>query len=407
MTIYAKGIRDKARVGPMTGERREGATALVVGGGIGGLAAALGLRRAGFMVDVLERKEAIREEGAGISLWPNAMRALDVLGVGDAVRGAGRLQEGGAIRSRQGTVLSKLDGQALAARFGGGIVMTERAMLVDLLHEALGGVPIHLDAEAVGISPGPPPSVKLSDGTQRSADLVIGADGIGSTIRTTLFDRNPPRPSGLVAWRAIATVDDALEARLLLGECWHDGTLFGMTPVSGRRVYWWAADRAEIDPAASAADRRTALMELLDGWPDPIDALVTSTAADDIVFTPLLERRPLRRIVKGEVALVGDAAHPMLPHLGQGACQALEDAAVLGACLSPEHCRLSGGLKRYEKLRARRTASVLRQSARMARIAHLRSPLAGVRNLALRSMPASAGLRQLDGVAGWEMPASR
>jgi 2-polyprenyl-6-methoxyphenol hydroxylase-like FAD-dependent oxidoreductase len=329
------------------------------------------------------------------------MRALDSLGVGDAIRDAGRPQEGGAIYTGRGTVLSSLDGAELAARYGCEMVMIQRAALLQLLREALGATPIHLGETVVRVSLDGQTIVELGDGRKRSADLIVGADGIGSAVRSSLFGGEPPRQGRLTAWRALAAISEEIRPRLRWGECWHEGALFGVTPVNEGRVYWWAAERGQVDAKANSTERREGLLERFGDWPDPIGDLIASTPAKEIIRTPLLERRPLRRLAKGNVVLLGDAAHAMLPHLGQGACQAVEDAAVLGAAVSATD-DLEQALRRYDKQRSRRTRSVVRQSAQMARMAHMRGPLASARNVALRAMPAAVSLRQIDRIVDWD-----
>jgi 2-polyprenyl-6-methoxyphenol hydroxylase-like FAD-dependent oxidoreductase len=388
---------------PEHSSSNSGPTALVVGAGVGGLAAALGLRQAGFAVEMVERGDELRTDGAGLSLWPNALSALDALGVGMEVREAGQPQEGGALRGQNGGVLSAIDPHALADRFGETTIMIERPILHEVLQRAAGDTTIHLGAEVVAVEPGSPVTIRIRDGRRHSADLVVAADGVASTIRSALFDSTPPKPSRLIAWRGVADkVDRQLEARLTPGECWARGELFGMVPLKGGRVYWWAAGRSAADETGSRDAELASLLDRMSNWPDPAETLVRRTPNEAIVRTPLFEGRAPRAMVKNRVALLGDAAHPMLPHLGQGGCQAFEDAAVLAAC-ARETSDLDVVLSRYERRRLKRSASIVRRSTGVARVAHLRGPFAAARNLALRLAPPSLSLRQLDPVVGWRL----
>ena len=269
------------------------------------------------------------------------------------------------------------------------------------MREALGPGAVRLGAECVALTQdGGEASVHLVGGGVERGAVVIGADGLHSRVRSTLFADGPPQYAGITAWRGVVPLDDGIRRLIRSGESLGRGSLFGIARLNGSQAYWWAsARRGESDGDGPAAEK-AALLLAFSEWHAPIPELVAATPPEAIIRTCLYERAPLDRVSGGRVALVGDAAHPMLPNLGQGACQAIEDAVVLADALvaMPD---VVAAIARYSALRARHTAGVVRASSQMARVAHLRSPLAaGLRNGMMRASPAWLALRRLDHIVG-------
>jgi 2-polyprenyl-6-methoxyphenol hydroxylase-like FAD-dependent oxidoreductase len=381
----------------MSAERCEVA---IVGAGIGGLATAVALRRAGVAVKVFERAQRLEPLGAGLSLWPNAVRALRSLGVADAVQD-GRIPRGdGGLWRWDGTPLATDDAAAIERRYGAPLVLVHRAEL----HRALMG-PLDEGDVVLGESltsyEQDPSGVRATfdSGSVVEADLLIGADGLLSAVRAQLLGDEPPRYSGLIAYRAVVEHD----APRPIGEFWGPGGVFGVVPLSERRVYWYAT-RHHPDPGEdhAPAQERRGLLDAFGGWCEPIPDLLARTPERDIMRHPLFDRPPRSGWTDGRVALLGDAAHPMLPFLGQGACQGLEDAVALGAA-----ARATGvgpaALTAYETARRARASMLVRRSRAAGRIAHL-SPAwqRRLRDAALHRTPTSVRRRQLDAVLGTE-----
>lgn len=344
---------------------------MVVGGGIGGLAAAVALRRLGWDVEVRERRPASATEGSGLSVWPNALRALDALGLGDAVRAEGTVQVAGGIRTRSGRWLLRTSSETLRARHGDGIVVLPRASLLGILRDAL---PAGVVTDGVAVTDLP------------DADLVVGADGIGSTVRSFVEPAARPRSTGTIAWRLVAEVDEPLTEG---GETWGDGAYAGIAPLPSGAVYVWVVTSGDVDLAGLLAD-----------WHDPFPALLARVDPDAAVRTELSWLPPLRTFVRGRTLLLGDAAHAMTPNLGQGACLALEDAATLGLCLAPD----GGGIARYDALRRARTARLTRTSRLAGLVAGAPFPLSRARDALAALAPCAVTLRGLDRVLAWRPP---
>ena len=378
-------------------------TAIIVGGGIAGLTTAIALRRLGMRVAVYERTPEIREVGAGLPLWGNAMQALQRLGLARAVQGAGMAGLGGTIQTWDGRPLATVSAADLEAALGAANVGIHRADLQRVLVEAVGPDALRLGAACVGCSQDEKSvMVRFADGRIDRADMLIAADGIYSVVRTQLFDKHKPRYAGYTAWRGVATLDEPALPADTAFESWGRGQRFGMVRIGGRRVYWFATHNAPEGRADAADGRQAELLRLFGGWHAPIPALLRATDPAAILRNDIIDREPLPRWSNGRVTLVGDAAHPMTPNLGQGACQAIEDAVALADCLA-QRDDTAAALLCYELHRSQRANLIVRQSWRIGRVAQWQNPaLCAVRDAAVRALGPGAQLRQLRFTLGVE-----
>jgi 2-polyprenyl-6-methoxyphenol hydroxylase-like FAD-dependent oxidoreductase len=363
-----------------------GRRALIVGAGIGGLAAGIALRRAGWSVVVAERAREVREVGAGIALWANGIAALEWLGVGAEVGRDGLVLPPPSLRTDQGEILFT-GGIDSAAKGRSLVLVMHRADLQQILLRALrrsGGrvlcdTPIRdLTQDVGGVTVG-------FDGDEPvRADLVIGADGIMSTVRAQLHGEGAPRYAGYTAWRAVVTGDTN---RIATSESWGRGARFGMAPLSDGRTYWFATKDAS-EGARSSDGEKAELLRTFGSWHDPIARLIEATDEALIMRHDVYDRPPLAEWGRGRVTLVGDAAHPMTPNLGQGACQALEDAVALARALrAPGEIPVSEALRTYETMRRERAHAYVRRSRQAGTIGQSSNPLAvRLRNAAARHL---------------------
>jgi 2-polyprenyl-6-methoxyphenol hydroxylase-like FAD-dependent oxidoreductase len=373
---------------------------LVIGGGIGGLTAAAALHQRGLQVTVLERAHTLDPVGAGISLAPNALRALDVIGLGDEIRDLAAWQGDGGLRTPGGRWLSRANAEAVAERFGDPLVLLHRATLINSLAAQLPPDAVRTAAAATLADPGDadrPARVRTPEG-EWEADLVVAADGIHSGVRRTLFPEHPgPVYSGFTTWRVVIPVPGAEPAS---HETWGRGRIWGTQPLKDGRVYAYAAALA---PAGERApdDEKAELVRLFGDWHDPIPAVLAAARPEDVLRHDVHHiADPLPAFHRGRVALLGDAAHAMPPTLGQGGNQAIEDAIVLA-----HHC---DDLAAYSAARLPRTTAVARQAVRVARLNLTGNRAAmAVRDTLIAAL-SKAGpallLRSFDGVVDWRPP---
>lgn len=333
--------------------------AIIIGGGIGGITAALALRRAGIDAHVYERVAALREVGAGLGVWTNAMRVLDQLGVGDRVREIARPLRIAEVASSSGKVLARTliheaVGEADAANF-----ILHRADLHNVLLEALPPEALHLDAPCTAIEQDDDGvTVRFGNGEHARAAIAIGADGLHSVVRRQLWGEEALRYSGQTCYRGIAPI--APPEPQLIREIQGPGLRAAICPMDDQRVYWWAAINAPADERDEPGQRLSALLEAYAGWPFSLPEVIAATQGP-ILRNDLVDRAPRSTWGKGRVTLLGDAAHPMLPNLGQGACSAIEDALVLARCML-EHGTNPEALQHYERERMPRTTDFVRKS---------------------------------------------
>lgn len=382
-----------------------GNSAVVVGGGIGGLAAAIGLRLAGWDVTVAERTDVLDDAGAGISLAANGMRALAALGVGEEVEAAARRQYTGGTRTPDGRRLATMDGAALERELGAPIVGIPRAVLHRILREALPPTSLVIGSEVTEVDTTQPFRVLVGvGGTTLEADLLVAADGINSHLRRRLFPAHPgPVHSGSTVLRAITERPvDGLETDFEI--TWGHGAEFGHIAFPDGTAEWHAVLNAPA--GVRYRDPLTEVRRRFARWHEPIPSLLTATRPEAVLHHDVNElAAPLPSYVSGRIALLGDAAHAMTPHLGQGACQALEDAVTLAAALA-EARTVEGALARYDAARRPRSQTVARNARRAGRMGQqLAHPLAvGLRNAAIRLAPPGAMVRTVLRHADWTPP---
>ncbi|MEC9326241.1 MAG: FAD-dependent oxidoreductase [Actinomycetota bacterium] len=368
----------------------------VIGAGVAGLAAAIALHRSGHQVTVLEQRTDI-SSGAGISIWPNALAALDEFGLGEAVRASGGRVTGGAIRWRDGTWLRRPEPHRIVKALGEPLVVIRRSVLTELLTAALPSGVVQTGARVAGIHPsGGSVRVHLADGDIRDSAAVVGADGVHSVVARTLNGALTNRYVGYTAWRGIAAVplDPALA-----GETMGPGTEVGHVPLGPDHTYWFATERTPEGSQAPGGDRAY-LTAKLASWAQPIPELVAATDPADLLRNDLYDHTQPRRWARGPVVIIGDAAHPMRPHLGQGGCQGLEDAAILARFLQlrPDPADAFAG---FAAFRRRRVRPLVRESAMIGRIVNLRpAVLSGAASRATGLIPEAVVTRHLASIAG-------
>lgn len=360
-------------------------TALVVGAGIGGLSAGIALENAGFRVRIFERAASPRELGFGLLVAPNAVAALRRLGVADTVLTRSFAPTLAEIRRVDGTVLKRaaIPGPEV---LGGPLVVALRPALHGALLDAIGTAALALSREAVGFTTRDGRvALHLAGGESVEGDLLVGADGVGSVIRRVLHPSEPPpRDSGIVAVRG--AVHGAVPHLGGLSAVYYlsPGVEAAIVRASEAGIYWYLSLARELVPEA-LRDAAAIVAHVAPRFDVTFRGVTSATT--ELRYDPLVDRDPIPFWGRGVVTLLGDAAHPVLPHTGQGAAQAMVDAVALGAALAADP-DLERGLRAYERERQRKTATLLAQGRRTARIMRTTNPAAGwMRELVIRLIP--------------------
>jgi 2-polyprenyl-6-methoxyphenol hydroxylase-like FAD-dependent oxidoreductase len=374
--------------------------AIVAGGGIGGLAAAAGLSRRGWDVTVLEQTSEFAVVGSAISLWPNAFRALDAVGV---TMGAERLGAAGGLRDWRGGWIVRMADDTAAVEHTAKALVAHRH---DLRTALLAAVPDAAQLPGVRVTGARVEgsrAVVEHDGGELSADLLIGADGVNSAVRRALWpDAAPARYSNNTAWRLILPRPEILMGAgvEMWAETWGPGAVFGMFPMADGRVYCYGT--GTVPPGTRSPDGELAeLRRRFGDWCEPIPTVLAAATEEQVLRNDIHYLPRLPSYVRGPVALLGDAAHAMTPNLGQGGCQALEDAATLAVAVETQP-DLATALRKYDALRRPRTQAMGRKALMSRNVSHLTwAPARAARNALLRALPTSMFIRSLAQPFGW------
>lgn len=368
---------------------------VVIGAGIAGLATAAALQGRGHDVSVIEAREDTAS-GAGISIWPNALAALDVIGLGDDVRATGGRIGAGAVRWRSGAWLRRPKPERIITALGEPLVVVRRSVLRDILTAALSpGTVSHGLAATTVLDESGPVRIRLSDGTVAEADAVVGADGTHSMLARHLNGALAQRYVRYTAWRGVAAYPlDPDLAGETLGFC----VEVGHVPMGPNHTYWFATEptpEGGSSPGGELAYLRTKLAD----WAEPVPTILAATPEGEVLRNDLYDRARARTWARGALVLVGDAAHPMRPHLGQGGCQAIEDAAVLAAMLDAD-AEPAVAFARFAAFRRPRVRALVREARVIGEVVNLRPMLLGAAAVrAGRLIPEALVTRHLAAIA--------
>jgi len=369
----------------------------IIGGGIGGVATAAALHAFGIDATVYERAPFLKEAGAGMMLWPNATRILKSLGLLDDIAARGGPTTHFLVQASSGKVLMDIalgdfDLPALCVR---------RTDLLASLQGALPGERIQFGSDFSHLEQtGSKVRIHFAQGGVAEHDAVIGADGIRSRVRAQLFGTSEPVYRGYAVWRGISAYAGSAIRPGYNSETWGRGSRFGILNLGHGEFTWYAtANIHRLDTTLPDA-RKSQLLERFAGWHQPVAALIG--ASEVILENGAYDLPPLPRWTTGRVTLLGDAAHPCTPNLGQGGSMALEDALVLAKCISREPC-METALRRYEQLRRVRTRHIQHRSLWMGHIGQWqnRAAVAG-RRVVTRLLPAALFEHNLRRVYSYE-----
>lgn len=365
----------------------------IIGGGIGGLTAALAFKRKGLNVIVYESATEIKPVGAGIGIANNAMQIFKKLGIHEKIEKAGVKVSVMNITDHQLRSLSCMDLKEFEVKYGVCNVSIHRAVLQNILAEEIGFENIKLSKRLLKIEQNENVKLFFEDGSIETADVVIAADGIKSVVRNQLFDPLQIRDTKQICWRGVSKVSLPKDYNNKAVEAWGKGKRFGFVQINDQDTYWYAVVNESL-----INQHDDNLHDLFSDFNNDVLNIIENTSEDTVIKNRIIDLKPIHQWYSKSICLLGDAAHATTPNLGQGACQAIEDAYLL-AELYQEDKSIETVFKEYQKLRIKKAHKIVKSSWRIGKIAHLENSfIIYVRNLLMRCIPKSANNKQLQSI---------
>ena len=368
----------------------------IIGGGIAGLTLAVALQQKGFNVTVYEQAADIKPLGAGLALASNAVKAFQEIGISEQILKEGKVIRTLKILSASGNVLNETDAEHFTRKFNTVNNFTiHRADLHRVLLANLQAGTLITGKQCIDVIDSDE-GVRLifSDGTSAHHQFVIASDGVHSPVRQKLIPESEPRYAGYTCWRAVIEMPSEVDCEETT-ETWGAGKRFGIVPLSGNKLYWFACVNAQRDSASMKSMRVADLLMLFSSFHKPIPHVIRSTKNEELIWGDIVDIKPLTRFCFGNILLLGDAAHATTPNMGQGACMAIEDAVVLRNCLVREP-DTKKAFKTFEEKRKGRTKKIVATSWRLGKVAQVEnSVLIAIRNVLLKATPKSVTEKQL------------
>ena len=348
---------------------------VVIGAGIGGLTSGIALSQAGYEVEIYDRVKEIRPVGAGISLWSNGVKVLNRLGLGEKIAQIGGLMDRMQYRTMTGEVLNDIDLMPLIHQVGQRPYPVARRDLQTMLLEAFPGI-VKLDRKCIGVEEDETGvTAFFENGDQARGDLLVAADGVRSILRTyVLGEEIQPQYGGYVNWNGLVSADEDLAPKntwvIYVGDC----KRASMMPVADDRFYFFFDVPLPKGTLANPDNYKAELKEHFANWAQPVQKLIDRLDPDTVARLDIHDVGPIDRFVKGRVALLGDSAHTTCPDMGQGGCQAMEDALVLTNYLLSTNLGVEYALQRYETERKERANGLVQKARKRAEQIHGKDP---------------------------------
>ncbi len=363
----------------------------IIGAGIGGLTTALILKQKHFEVKIYEGSPAIKPVGAGIILANNAMQVMKKLGLQEKLEQVGNKLSCMKITDTKLKPISVTDLSFFEQKYQVSNLAIHRGELQKILAETIGYEHINLSKRLLKIEKNKGYNLIFDDDSSLESQTIIGADGIKSIIRNQLFEPTKIRNAKQICWRGVAEIDLPEKYHKELNEAWGKGKRFGFVKISPKKVYWYA-----LTNTPKQVDTQTNLLDLFQEFHEDILRIIETTPTNQIIFSEITDLTPIKKWHQNNLCLIGDAAHATTPNLGQGACQAIEGAYILGKCLE-ENQDINGAFQQYNFRRLKKAHTIVNTSWQIGKLAEFDSNL-GVwfRNNLMSLIPKSMNMRQME-----------
>jgi len=359
----------------------------IIGAGIGGLTTAFFLEKLGVSVQIFEQASEIKPVGAGIILAHNAMQVFDKLGFKEAIAKLGNPLTSININTDRLEIINKIEMQYFDDKFAVNSIAIKRGVLQEFLINQLQTDCINLNKKVVDVKIGNNTSLFFSDGDEIECDAVIAADGINSVVRHKLFKENTIRKPNQMCWRGISNIRLPLKFQSELNEMWGKGSRFGFVKLSTNEVYWYGLHCSHLKLEKSD------LLNYFKDYDPVVNEIISQTNFDKVFNSEIFDLKPISSWFNNTVCLLGDAAHATTPNMGQGACQAIEDAYVISHYISKHPINIA--FSKYERLRKSKAEMIVNLSWKLGALSQIQTPvISAIRNFAMRSIPAKYNRRQ-------------
>ncbi|AMC10255.1 monooxygenase [Lutibacter profundi] len=363
----------------------------IIGAGIGGLTTAIALEQKGIKTRIFEQAERIKSVGAGIILANNAMQVYEKLGLRKVIEENGNPISSMNITKPNLNPLSKIDLTYFEQKHNIKNIAIHRGTLQQILLDKLNSTEIKLNHKLTSIVENTNGYyLEFENGEQIQSSTVLGADGLNSIVRQNIFPNNSIRNANQICWRGITEFELPIKFKNELNEAWGKSERFGFVQIAENKVYWYALKSFKKNKNEFSIND---LEQYFSDYNSVIKDIIKSTKKEQINAAEISDLKPTNIWFKDNVCLIGDSAHATTPNMGQGACQAIEDAFVLSECLYKYG--ITKAFLEYQKLRLPKAHQVVKASWLVGKMAHLKNPiLIGLRNQMLRLMPSSINRKQ-------------
>ncbi len=365
----------------------------IIGAGIGGLTTAIALKQKGFEIEIFESTPIFKKAGSGINLAINAMQIYKKLGLSDTIFEAGSLTNAVNITDEKLNPISAMELKHFEEKYKVQSVAIHRATLHQILLDQLADVPIHLNKKVKALQQFEKEiELDFEDGTSHKATILIGADGIHSVIRKSIFDNTRIRKAKQICWRGITKIELPKKYQTELNEPWGKGKRFGFVAIGKNEYYWYAL--ANYKNNYEEEFQNIDLVDFYSDFHPIVPKIINSTPKENLLTNEMLDLKPISSWHKKNICLLGDSAHATTPNLGQGACQAIESSMVLANCLA-KHKSTEKAFLEFQKIRRKKAVEIVNTSWQLGKIAHLEnSLLIKLRNFFLSKTPKKMASKQ-------------